>query len=48
MIQFDERLQVLGSPNANTPSQFLIWYRTAGFIIGLLVAAIVVALVRSI
>jgi hypothetical protein len=34
MIQFDDRLQVLGSPNANTPSKFLIWYRTTGFVLG--------------
>ena len=43
MIQFDDHLQVLGSPNANTPSKFLIWYRTAGFAIGLLVAAVLMS-----
>lgn len=48
MIQFDDRLQVLGSPDANTPSQFLIWYRTAGFVLGLLAATLLVWLFWSI
>ncbi len=39
MIEFDDRLQVLGSPNASTPSKFLIWYRTGGFVVGGVVAA---------
>jgi hypothetical protein len=48
MIEFDDRLQILGSPDANTPSKFSRWYRVSGFVLGGLVAALVVVVVRAI